>query len=161
MHFTDEQIRQAFERYFSRTDAVMDVLRMAPLNKNGISTVVNAGKDFSIVNEVKQRNIGGVYIGTISDKINICRELILNANTKLPRNISLINNFAGIPLQVETEPFVFVAYDTATMNYVRKNTSLEEKLTGSERRSTKKDVKIYLVKEVDINNLFSTRITLI
>jgi hypothetical protein len=34
--YTDPQIKEAFEGYWQRTDKVMEVLRLAPLNSNGI-----------------------------------------------------------------------------------------------------------------------------
>ncbi|MBI4453220.1 hypothetical protein HY636_01100 [Candidatus Woesearchaeota archaeon] len=104
--YTEKQIGEAFDRYYARTDNVTDVLRMAPqMTEYGIHTIVNASNDFLIVNTLHQEMIRIAMLGTIEDKIVLCRELLLSKNPDRPKDISLVKYFAGIPLEVEEHLF--------------------------------------------------------
>lgn len=159
--YTERQLKAAFDGYFRRIDPVMEVLRIGPLNENGIHTVVNSSKDFMSVQVVKQQQLGGGAIyANVDDKMNVFRELILSKNPKMPRDQDLTDHFAGTPLDVEKYPFFFVAYDTHTYDYVRKNTSQEREMPKARIMRTKKGVYFYLANESDVNGVFPMRIRL-
>lgn len=158
--YTDKQIGEAFDRYYARVDNVTDVLRIAPqMAEYGIHTIVNVSNDFMIINTLHQQMIGKMMLGTIDDKIVLCRELLLSKNPDKPKDISLVEDFAGVPLEVEEHPFFFVAYDEPTYDYVMKNAELEQEHPYAKIMKTKKGVTFYLARENDINQIFPVRIS--
>lgn len=158
--YTDKQIGEAFERYYARTDDVTNVLRINPqMSEYGIHTIVHASNDFLIVNTLHQQMIGTAMLGTIEDKIVLCRELLLSKYSDKPKDISLVKDFAGVPLEVETNPFFLVAYDEPTYDYVMKNATLVQEHPYTKVMKTKNGVTFYLARENDINQVFSIRIS--
>ena len=159
--YSDEDIRKAFDVYNQRIEKVNDILKLAPLNSLGISTIVHIGKDFQSIDSIIQKTMGGVLFGTIENQINICRELLLSRNPKMPRDNNLINKFVDIPLEVQNDPFFFVYYEKSVYDCAVKNSKFERKFKKSEIRSTKKAVKFYLTSEKDVNSIYTLRIRLI
>lgn len=158
--YTEKQISEAFDRYYARVNNVREVLRIAPqMAEYGIHTIVNASNDFMIVNSLHQEMIGKAVLGTVEDKIVICRELILSKHPDKPRDIPLYNIFAGTPLEVQKTPFFFVAYDELTYDYVMKNAELEQEHPYAKVMKTKKGVTFYLARENDVNQVFPIRVT--
>jgi hypothetical protein len=159
MDYTDKQIAAAFENYFRRTDRVMEVLRLAPLNAYGIYTVVNVSPDFMVVNIVTQRQVDGAALsGTVEDKINLCRELILRHNPQMPKDVSLVEPFVGIPLDAEKNPFFFAAYGQDVFDSVVSKAEKEEEMSKALLMRTKQGVPFYLALEDNINEIFPARI---
>ncbi len=163
VRYTDADIGRAFnEKYFPRVEAVTDVLRLAPLNQNEIYTIVNSSSDFMIVCNVRQQSLQGVGLaGIVEDEICVCRELLLSKNEQLSPDELLVHVLAGIPLDVQSKPFFYVAYDQPTIDYIREHSKLEKSLPKAEIRRTKKEISFYLAEEKDINGVFPVRISLI
>jgi len=84
----------------------------------------------------------------------------LNANPNMPEDESLVHIFAGIPLEVQTTPFVLVAYDKPTLDYVLDNANQVQKNEQSMTMRTKKGIEFYLTGNENVNGLFTTRIQL-
>lgn len=161
MKYTHAQIGEAYDRYHERTDRVIEVLRMVPqLSKLRINTVANVSKDFMIINYIHQQLMGGMIIGTVEDGPKVCRELVLSCNPKMPKDKNLLDPFARIPLEVESNHFFFVAYDNETLDYVLKEAELKIELPRARVLLTKRGVPFYLVKEDDINGIFPARVRL-
>ena len=158
--YSDKQIGKAFERYYQRIDRVTEVLKLAPLNQNGIYTIANISQDFQVITSIRQSSTGGILIGTIEDKIAVCRELILSKNPKMARDETLHHVFAQIPLDVQTEPFFFAAYDNPTFDYVIKHARTEQEFEKGRVMYSEKRVPFLLAKEVDINQTFPFRVRL-
>ena len=155
--YTDAQIQQAFDRYCERTDAVRDVLRLAPLNANGIEKIVHSGERFMIVEQIRQTGNGGLLAGVYQDEIRICTELLLQKNPEKPRDSDFTELFASIPLEVEENPFLMVAYHGRIWDYVVQNTRLESELPKAKIVRTAKGALVYLAREEDINGVFPFR----
>ncbi|MBS3122943.1 hypothetical protein J4434_08750 [Candidatus Woesearchaeota archaeon] len=159
--YTEKQVGEAFERYYARVNNVRDVLRIAPqMAEYGIHTIVNVSNDFMIVNSLHQEMIGTTMLGTIEDRIVLCRELILSKHPDKPKDIPLYNIFANTPLEVEKHPFFFVAYDGLTYDYVMKNATIEQDHPYTKAMKTKRGVTFYLARENDVNVAFPMRFTL-
>ncbi len=155
VRYTDAHIRKVLdEKYFPRIDRVMEVLRLTPLNQNGIYRVANISSDFQVINNVRQQNVGRALVGSIEDEIVVCRELILSRNPNQPEDMPLVHIFAGIPLEVQTTPFFFAAYDNPTFDYVVEHARTEQKYKKSRVMRTDKRVPFMLAKEADINQTF-------
>ena len=160
--YTNADIGRAFEeKYFPRVEAVTDVLRLAPLNQNGIYTIVNSSSDFMIVCSIRQQSFGGGLAGIVEDEITVCRELLLSKNEQLPPDEPLVHVLAGIPLDVQTKPFFYVAYDQPTLDYIREHADLDKNMPKAEIRCTKKGVPFYLTEEKDVNGVFPVRVSLL
>ncbi len=136
----------------------MDVLRLAPLNENGIYTIVNASKDFLVVNGIQQSVGRNILLGNIEERIAVCRELVLSKNPHMTKDYPLLDLFAGTPLDVEENPFVYVLYDQETQDYVRNQANVRRELPKALIMDSKKGTPFYLVKEKDVNNLIPLRI---
>ncbi len=161
VRYTDADIGRAFnEKYFPRVEAVTDVLKLAPLNQNGIYTIVNSSSDFMIVCSVRQGNSGGALVGIVEDEVCVCRELLLSKNEELSPDESLVHVLARIPLDVESKPFFYVAYDQPTLDYIREHARLEKSMPKAEVRRTEKGIPFYLTEEKDINGVFPVRVNL-
>ena len=124
------------------------------MNQNGIYTVANISQDFQVITGIQQQDLGGTLIGTIEDKIAVCHELILSKNPKMARDTSLHHIFAQIPLDVQTEPFFFAAYDNPTFDYVVEHARTEERFEKGRVMYSEKGVPFLLAKEKDINHTF-------
>lgn len=160
MKYTNEMIRLAFEGYWKKTDKVLDYLKLLPLNSQGIDTIVNVSKDFQIVTEIKQSYVGKMLTGEISDKISICRELILSQkkNKNMPSDKSFLEQFVGIPLNIELKPFIFIAYDQETENYVMNKAKIEGKLDHCNLMKTQKEVLFYLIRDEKLTEELGKRL---
>ena len=160
VRYTNRQIKEKLDGYFALVDSVNDVLRLAPLNRQGIDTIAHASQHFQIINGIYQQTAGIALIGTIDEKIVITRRIVLNANPNMPEDESLVHIFAGIPLEVQTTPFVLVAYDKPTLDYVLDNANQVQKNEQSMTMRTKKGIEFYLTGNENVNGLFTTRIQL-
>lgn len=155
--YTNKQIQAAFDKYCARTDLVRDVLRLGPLNDHGIHTIVHSGERFMVVEELQQQRIGGVLGGSYEDEIRICQELILKKNPNWPDNKDLVHLYAGMPLNVETEPFFMVSYHDKVWDYTLRHAQTERELPKARLMRTKKDISFILAKEDDVNSVFPFR----
>ncbi len=168
MEYSQRELEVAFEKYCQRTDRVMEVIRLAQLTKYDIHTVVNASSDFMFINTVRQHMMGEMLIATIEDKLNVFRELVINSKPDLDSvfdfvsdfDFDFVSDFLSIPLKVEKDKFIFVAYDTKTVDYALHNASLYQELPKGWLMVTAGKVPFYLVKEVDVNDTFPLRVRL-
>ena len=155
--YTDQQIQEAFDRYCARTDTVRDVLRLGPLNQHGIHTMVHSGERFMVVEWLQQQMMGGMLVGNYGDKVRICQELVLSKNPDMPDDENLVHLYAGIPLDVETNPFFMVSYSDRVLDYVLANAEIERELPKARLMRTKNDISFILAKEDDVNSVFPFR----
>ncbi len=155
--YTDRQIQQAFDTYCERTDSVRDVLKLGPLNRQGIHKIVHAGERFLVVERVQQQEMGGMLVGNYGDEIRICQELILKHNPHLPDDEDLVHVYAGTPLEVETKPFFMVAYHDRVWDYVLEHSKTERELSKARFMRTKNDISFILAREADVNAVFPWR----
>tara|TARA_Y100000034_G_scaffold70031_1_gene84512 strand:+ start:273 stop:791 length:519 start_codon:yes stop_codon:yes gene_type:complete len=156
--YTDHHIQQAFERYWQRTERVMEVLRLAPLNRNGIYRVVHSSQDFMIINTIQQADVGGMLAGQVGDVLNVCRELYLQQNPDKPTDCNLLELCAGLPLQLEKVPFFMVCYDQPTLDYVTEQAHQEMEFPSAKVMRTANSVPFYLASETDVNAKIPLRV---
>ncbi len=155
--YTEADVEKTLNRYFKRVERVMEVLGMQPLTENNIGHVVDVSQDFQIVYEVQQSRRGGARLSVHEPKIAVCRERILKQNPKMRKDEPLLHVFAGIPLDIETSPFFFVAYDDPTFGYVVENAATEQESPKLRTMRTRKGVQFYLAKEEDVDDVLSVR----
>ena len=155
--YTNQQIKKAFDKYCARTDSVRDVLRLGPLNQHGIQTMVHSGERFMVVEWLQQQMMGGILVGNYGDKIRICQELVLSKNQDMSADENLVHLYAGIPLDVETDPFFMVSYHKKVWDYVLANAETERELPKARLMRTKNDISFIFAKEDDVNSIFPFR----
>ena len=148
--YTNSEIQAAFDIYCKRTDAVRDILKLAPLNANDINKIVHSGERFMVIEHICQMGMVGIY----EDEIRICTELLLQQNPEKPINSDFTEEFASMPLEVERKPFFMVAYSERIFDYVIGHTKLERQLPKARMLSTDKGTLFYLAREEDINRAF-------
>jgi hypothetical protein len=153
VRYTDAQILEKLEGYRSLVDDVNDRLRLAPLNQQGIYTVAHASNHFQIINEIYQQISGVGLIATIHEPIVITRRIVLNANPEMPEDEPLSHVFAGIPLEVQDDSFILVAYDKSSLDYVLGNAERIGSNPQSMSMRTKKGVDFYLTGNENVNGL--------
>lgn len=122
MAYTNSQINRALGKYQERIDPISTTLAFLPLNEKGVYRIAHSGKNFLIVEEIRQQTKpkDNVCSEAYSHELSICSEMILNENPELEKGADLRHLFAGRPLQSE-KPFFMVAYDPQTMEYVLQN----------------------------------------
>src|SRR3989344_7059296 len=123
--YTNQQIQKAFDKYCARTDSVRDVLRLGPLNQHEIQTMVHSGERFMVVEWLQQQMMGGMLVDNYGNKVRICQELVLSKNQDMSADENLVHLYAGIPLDVETDPFFMVSYHKKVWDYVLANAETE------------------------------------
>ena len=160
--YTHEQIGEAYKRYFRKIDPVIEVLRMAPqLSQLGVNTVANVSIDFMIISYILQQIVRGIAVaGVVEDGPMVCRELILSCNPDMPQDKQLLDPFASTPLEVEDKPFIFVAYDNETLEYVLEHARVHMKLPNARIMLTESGIPFYLARDDDINGIFPARLRL-
>lgn len=151
MRYTQAEIKSVLEGYCRRTDAVMDVLRLAPLNRCGVRTVVHSSNDFFVVKTITQVPAAGVGHGTIDDVVVVSRELVLNEKPTWPVDTSFVHDFAGIALEVSEEVFYLVGYDAETMQYIRDHAKEVQKNRTAALMETEKGVPFYLARDTAVS----------
>lgn len=156
--YTNKQIQAAFDMYCARTDSVRDVLKLGPLNRQNELLYESPGERFMVVEWLQQQMMGGVLGGSYGDKVRICQELILSGNPNMPDNENLVHLYAGMPLDIETDPFFMVSYHERVWNYVLANAETERELSKARLMRTNKDISFVLAKENDVNSVFPFKI---
>ena len=156
--YTQPQIKEAFEGYWQKTDKVMEVLRLAPLNSNGIYTVVHSSQDFMMIYKLEQRDLGGILAGNVEDVLNVCRELVLSKNPDKPQDWDLLELFAGSPLDCQSSSFFMVGYDQPTLDYVAEHAHQEMQFPKAKVMRTTRGVPFYLASEADVNSKIPIRV---
>jgi hypothetical protein len=152
MRYTEEQIGVAFKRYHQIMEPVIKLLGMDPrLNRSGIYTVASVSNDFLSIDKLVQTPAGEGIFTQIDTQINLCRESLLDNNSDWKKDKPLYDMFSNMPLNVETELFFFIAYDTQTFEYVEKTTTLVERLSHSAIMRTNSGVPFYLAMDKDIS----------
>ena len=156
----DEKIRKALDGYWERTNNVMDVLRLASLNNNGIEKIIHIGERFLIIDTLLQKSGSMVSGGIIENMLSVPAELIQTRNPHLPDSHQFYNDFVDMSLDLEEKRFVMVAYEEAVWDYVIRQTTAEQEFGKGKLLKTKKDVPFYLVRENDVNSLFPLRFSI-
>ena len=151
--YTKRDIEQAMERYHAQIAHAESVIRGLPLNEMGIYDVVHASTNFLIVSTIRQQMIDELVHTTLNDEITLCREQVLTRNPDLDSHVSLIDLFAGTPLEAQEHPFFFAVYNDPTYQYVLTQSTPAPQFRNDHMRYTPKNVPFYLVQDTDMGHI--------